>query len=110
MDFCPHCGEPLNPAAETCPHCGSDIETGWDPDADSYIELPDDSEFSPHLEREVRVPLPWDRVMGYTLVALAGVFFVLASDALIDRTAMLIAIGLAVCLWVFLVATKKRSA
>ena len=38
MDFCSHCGEPVENDARSCPHCGSDHETGWNPDAE-YLSL-----------------------------------------------------------------------
>ncbi len=76
MEWCPHCGEPIDGAASSCPHCGSDDETGWNPESDYYsLELPEDDlhdeSFEPSRARAVSWPWP-----GTVLVALAvGGFF-----------------------------------
>lgn len=103
MDFCPHCGEPLEEYAAACPHCGSDWETGWSPDADLYsFELPDDE-----ADEFDRSALPHSSTSGFedfvwtVCVVVAAVVFVWASYRVFD--AVVSVLGLAVLTFSFLV-------
>ena len=72
MDECPHCGEPLRENAESCPYCGSDIETGWNPDAEYLgLDLPDDDLDLPSARHTPLPELHWDGIVGVLLILVA---------------------------------------
>jgi len=138
MEACPHCGEPVPPAAAACPHCGSDAETGWNPDAEYLgLELPEggyagssgggdaagyesgsdglSAGYWGDAERAATFGGAGRgsggrlaTAAGYALVAVAAAVFFAATNALERPEGLLLFV--VVCLSFFVAETRARSA